>query len=263
MPSVPMLVAIAVGPALVLVHLVYAVDRHKEPLRNILRYFVAGALIIIPAALLEISVLGLARRFLGDPTQHSLLVLLCFTFFGVALVEEVLKRIALHICAVRDRHLDEAFDWIVYAVAVAMGFALVENLFYVVQGGLMVGVLRALTAVPAHGLNGTLMGDRLARAHFGGAGDTGRQRRLSIIEPTFWHGVYDFCALGVGAEAQRGRPRMVLALGLMLFLVIVIQWAIAVQRVMRWRAASRPTAVPPPFFPLEVVRRITTRRGPG
>jgi hypothetical protein len=83
------------------------------------------------------------------PDSLRILLLPAWVLFGIAWVEEGSKRMLLLARGRRDRHIDEPFDWIVYAVAVALGFATVENLVYVLERGAGVGLLRAFTAVPS------------------------------------------------------------------------------------------------------------------
>ncbi|MBT3750707.1 MAG: PrsW family intramembrane metalloprotease, partial [Bacteroidetes bacterium] len=87
------------------------------------------------------------------------------------------------------------FDGIVYAVFVSLGFALVENLLYVIQGGIEVGWLRAITAVPGHALFGVTMGYYLGLARF----CSGGERTGFIVRALFWpiilHGFYDYCLM--------------------------------------------------------------------
>jgi RsiW-degrading membrane proteinase PrsW (M82 family) len=251
--------ALAIGPGLLLVHVIYAIDRQREPWRNVACYVLLGVMAVVPAIVIELLERPLFGVMAKTPTTDGLVRILVLSFLGIALVEESVKRLALHLRARRDGHINEGIDWIVYSVAVAIGFALIENVFYVIKGGLGVAVARALTAVPAHALNGTLMGDRLARAQFGSAGSARREKWLAILEPTFWHGIYDFFALGMDHELRaRQRPRLAIALGIGLVASIFLQWMIVVARIRCWRRVGAP--VPPPAFPIEVVRRFTTRR---
>jgi hypothetical protein len=58
----------------------------------------------------------------------------------------------------KNRNFNEENDGIVYVGSAAIGFALVENIMYVLQHGVSTGILRALTAVPLHTFTGVLMG---------------------------------------------------------------------------------------------------------
>ncbi|MEQ1834200.1 MAG: PrsW family glutamic-type intramembrane protease, partial [Candidatus Eisenbacteria bacterium] len=156
------LLPLAMGPAALLVHVAWMMDSpRREPWRNVLRYVIAGA---VSAALAWFAE-GLLSPLLAGAESRAIEWPLRFfvVFVGIALVEEGCKYFCLTAAARGDQHLDEPFDWVVYAVAVALGFAAVENL-RVLWLGASVGWVRAWTAVPAHALDGTLMGLRLAAA---------------------------------------------------------------------------------------------------
>ena len=90
------------------------------------------------------------------------------------------------------------FDAIVYGVVTALGFAAVENVLYVYEGGLGVAVMRALLSVPGHAIDGVFMGifygaAKRCQIRYDKAG-CGRNLRLALIIPTIMHGFYDFCA---------------------------------------------------------------------
>lgn len=238
------LFVLAVGPGFLLLHVVYAIDRHdKEPWRNVLRYVLLGAAAGLLAAIVEVAWQGTVPQRL---VSHPLAVVVSM-FLGVALVEEGAKFLLLRFGARRDRHITEPFDWIVYGVTVALGFATLENLAYVLPGGVEVGLLRAALAVPGHALDGTLMGDRLARAATASdAAAARREKRLAVLEPTLWHGAYDSLAVG-SLIAASGAARNACAAGFAL--LVLAQWVVAARRVRRhWRAVSEKR-VPPILFP--------------
>ena len=242
------LAVLAVGPGMCLVHVVWARDKEREPLGNVFFYLLLGAASVLPAVLLE----GVAQHvcpFGGAP----LVLLPIQVFLGVALVEEGSKRLLLHLRARGDPHLEEPFDWLVYAVAVALGFATVENLLYVYQGCAGVAVLRAFTAVPGHALDGTMMGWRLARAaRMQGAGAR-RERWLALLEPTAWHAAYDLPLFA--AEQDQFTCLSLLFFGG----VVCAQWRICVARV-RKLAHEQHHGPPPLLAADELVRRLRRRR---
>ncbi|MEI6062093.1 MAG: PrsW family glutamic-type intramembrane protease [Bacteroidota bacterium] len=92
----------------------------------------------------------------------------------------------------RNPNFNEKFDGIVYAVSVALGFAAIENLFYVFSNNsLQVGLLRAFTAVPAHAIFGIVMGFYLGLARFG-VQQRGKWLLRAFTVPWLFHGIYDF-----------------------------------------------------------------------
>ncbi len=105
-----------------------------------------------------------------------------------AVCEELPKWIAF-LFIYRWNEFDEPLDGVVYGVALALGFATVENVLCVARDGLGIGLLRALFAVPAHALFGAVMGFYFGRAKFGG----GRALiAVALLAAVAFHGAYDF-----------------------------------------------------------------------
>ncbi len=242
--------ALAFGPALILVHAVWSRDRRREPIGNLSVYLLVGALSVLPAALVEYLVHALIPDRGSPPVL--LLAAAISAFLVIGPVEEGCKLLALRERARRDPHLDEPFDWLVYAVAVSLGFATVENCGYVAIGGVSVGWMRAFTAVPGHALHGTLMGWRLARAE-GRPGAAGaRERRLAWIEPSLWHAAYDFPLLALRA-AGGGDAAILLVLSWAG--ILGTEWVVCARRLRRMCADQH---IPPP--PLLLSDRLARRR---
>jgi RsiW-degrading membrane proteinase PrsW (M82 family) len=112
-------------------------------------------------------------------------------FVVAAFTEELFKFLFVMILIWRSKHFNEQFDGIVYAVYVSMGFAMVENVLYVLDGGLSTALVRAFTAVPAHAIFAVSMGYFLGRAKFN------KTRRVTFLfaaigMPILLHGLYDF-----------------------------------------------------------------------
>lgn len=250
--GVPALAALAVGPGLLLVHVVWSRDRWREPLGNLLLYVVLGAVCLFPVAFVESALRapilsGVVEGVEAVPTA-------IWAFLAIAAIEEGAKYGVLRLRAARDRHLDEPFDWIVYAVAVSLGFATLENLFYVFEGGLSVGVIRAVSAVPSHALDGTIMGWRMARAHRLRGPAALREQVLAFVEPCLWHGAYDYLLM-VSAEAESSTGS-----GLLVgwFALMVAQWIVCVRRV-RTLCREQHVPTPPVVLPVELAERLMRR----
>ena len=101
-----------------------------------------------------------------DLFYSPLVKLIILSFVFVAAVEEALKYWIVRKKIWDHPAFDEYFDGIMYAVTASLGFAALENVFYVTDGGLYVGVIRALMAVPAHALFGAMMGYYIGLARF-------------------------------------------------------------------------------------------------
>lgn len=180
------LMSVALAPVLIILVYIYFRDRYeKEPVGQLLKGLLAGAFITIPIIFIEkiLSIPAQNISGLSNAAYHSFIV--------ASLSEESLKFMAVYLLFWRNREFNERFDGIVYAVFVSLGFAAVENIMYVFDSGIQTGILRAVTAVPAHALFGITMGYYLGLARF--LPDQ-RQKLLfkAFFYPLILHGIYDF-----------------------------------------------------------------------
>lgn len=90
------------------------------------------------------------------------------------------------------------YDGVVYAVFVSLGFALWENISYVLSYGFATALVRAVTAIPGHACFGVFMGVFYGIAKkLDNRGDdsfSGVYRFLAVLIPVTLHGAYDFIA---------------------------------------------------------------------
>jgi len=116
----------------------------------------------------------------------------------VALSEEGFKYLLLKKRTWYSSEFNCQFDGVVYAVFVALGFALWENISYVLMYGLGTAAVRAVTAVPGHACFGVFMGAFYGLAkrydNFGDEYRSRRCRRFAVLVPVLLHGTYDFIA---------------------------------------------------------------------
>jgi len=184
------LIFIALAPVLIILFYIYFRDKYeREPIGLLLKAILAGSLITIPIYFIEMGLSRLGASIFEIP---SLTIWSAFIVAGTT--EELFKFLALFILIWSNRNFNEKFDGIVYAVYVSLGFALVENLMYVMQGGATVGWMRALTAVPAHALFGIVMGYYFGLARFH-KGQQNFYMVRAIIWPIILHGFYDYCLM--------------------------------------------------------------------
>ena len=88
--------------------------------------------------------------------------------FVVGPVEELCKFAAVRFKAYRSPYFDEPMDGLVYAAAASLGFASMENLFYVVEFGPEVMLGRAPLSTVAHLVFGGVWGYALGLHHASG-----------------------------------------------------------------------------------------------
>ena len=112
-----------------------------------------------------------------------------------ALPEESFKLLALWLVLRKNPYFDEHFDGIVYAVCVGLGFAAIENIFYVLseKEWVSVAISRALLAVPGHYAFAILMGYYYSVYHF--VDHSPKIAVCILLVPVAAHGVYDALAM--------------------------------------------------------------------
>ena len=196
------MVIAAVIPALILMWKVYKSDRlEKESPRLLWKLVLMGVLSTVIALVLE----WILQALLGliVPESHPLYNVLLY-FVVVGMVEECSKYFVLKRSTWKLHEFNCQYDGVVYAVFVSLGFALFENIGYVLRFGFSAAIIRALTAIPGHACFGVFMGVfyGLARgyAYLGERGRSKLMRMLAVIIPTFIHGTYDYIAtIGTGS----------------------------------------------------------------
>lgn len=192
-----MLAIAALLPAVFLIAYVYKKDTiEKEPRELLWRLVLFGALSTIPAAIIELVLEQLLWEFYSP---WDLIYQVISNFLIIAVAEEFWKRQVVLRLAWNHPAFNYRFDAVVYSVCAAMGFAALENVLYVWDGGFYVAVSRALLAVPTHAVAGVLMGCYLGEAkvceHRGDWAGRRKNMALSLLYPVLAHGFYDFCLM--------------------------------------------------------------------
>ncbi len=180
------MLAIAPGIAISL-YIIFKDEYNIEPKRHLIISFLLGMLAILPALVIE-TIIASAE---DGPFFSTIPGIASKAYFSVALIEELCKFMMLRYYAFRKPEFDEPFDGIVYAVMVGMGFATVENIFYVSQSGIQTAIVRMFLAIPAHATFAIIMGYFMGKAKF----STNKKRSLmlaGILWAVFFHGSYDF-----------------------------------------------------------------------
>ncbi len=175
-------------PILIVIIYIYIKDKYeKESKRVLLVSFMLGAILSIVITTLLYVFFDL---FLPLPDNYSIWQQFVKAFFVVGLIEEFSKYIMVRYYAQPRKGFNEPFDGIVYAVMVSMGFAAVENLFYVLQDGIEVALIRAVTAIPAHATFAILMGYYMGKAKF--SNNRIKWNLIGLLLAVLFHGAYDF-----------------------------------------------------------------------
>lgn len=171
------LLFLATAPALFLMWYIWRKDCYEpEPLGLIVKVFLFGCLSVIPAFLLEY------------PFPDSV-----FTSSLVAPVaEELVKFSVVFLVMYHHPEFDEPMDGIVYAAAAGLGFATIENIFYVMDGGFAVGIVRAFLSVPGHVIFSCIWGFALGIAKFRPEPSRPFIIGAGLILAMLLHGIFNF-----------------------------------------------------------------------
>lgn len=210
---------VAVGSVAWFFYFNYKDRKSPEPRRIVLFAFVMGA--VAAGAAIGIfnflSLVGAPVDASGTPAE------IAFTCFAVAgPVEEGVKFIVARTTVFRSHHYDEELDGLVYASAVALGFAAVENLLYIRDQDWRAGAARALASPLSHSLFSAVWGLGAARAHFNNYGPRKRfaMESGSLVCAMAAHGLYDYSLFALDSPAASGA-------------VVLVLWILVLARVKR------------------------------
>lgn len=172
----------AIAPGLALLSYFYLKDQYgSEPFSTVFKTFIFGALLVFPIMFIQ-HVLEYEHIF-----QSSLVN----AFLSSSMLEEFFKWFILFYSVYQHADFDEPYDGIVYGAAVSLGFATLENIFYLVANGLEYAIGRALLPVSSHALFGVIMGYYIGKGKFSA---TSKHKWIifSLIFPFLLHGIYDY-----------------------------------------------------------------------
>lgn len=183
------LLALALAPVVALFTYFYVRDKYeKEPRLLLFKVFMLGMVSVIPAVIGGLTLQWVVTLFVGvDTFVYGLIE----NFLVIALVEEGVKFAAFMWPAYRHAAFNEPYDGMMYAITASLGFAAVENVLYVAQGGAPVALARMLLAVPAHALFGAFMGYYVGRAKFTLTSER-RYLGYALLMPILLHGTYNW-----------------------------------------------------------------------
>jgi RsiW-degrading membrane proteinase PrsW (M82 family) len=115
------------------------------------------------------------------------------------------------------------YDGVVYAVFVSLGFALWENISYVMMYGFGTAIVRAVTAIPGHACFGVFMGifyGIAKRLDYRNENVGSKLCRIfAVVIPALLHGAYDYIAT---MESQDGNGYFIGFVAVMFLLSYVL-----------------------------------------
>ena len=142
-----MQLTLTLGAPLLILLIIILSDKFREPIDLILKTFFMGIFLCLVAG------------------ELNFLLIPSFEYSYIAgFTEETLKFLALFFYIRPKKSFNEPMDAIVYGAIISLGFATLENFFYVYDPGdpevssLVIAIVRALSAIPLHATCGVIMG---------------------------------------------------------------------------------------------------------
>jgi RsiW-degrading membrane proteinase PrsW (M82 family) len=173
----------AIAPGITLLAYFYLKDLYEsEPISMVSRMFILGILTVFPTMVVQ-------RGFVLGLGENPLL----FAFGISAGIEEFIKWFLVYFLIYRNSSIKQPYDGIVYATAVSLGFATLENVLFswIYQPSMSTLLFRALLPVSGHALFGVVMGYYLGKAK----SSSTHERKFvtyALFIPIFWHGSFDY-----------------------------------------------------------------------
>jgi RsiW-degrading membrane proteinase PrsW (M82 family) len=253
-PWLPAVLA-AFVPALLWLLFFYSRDRYeREPTRAVLIFFVMGAVLAVPLAIVVgIAILPFVDELgLSDADVTGLFLLM---FLVAGLPEEAIKGGLAAFRARRERDVDEPADPMIYFTSLGLGFGALETVFYITgayfdalpvsdnaafeAAFLTTAPLRALTVTMGHGLWTGITGYFWARRRFatGGAGGL----LIGVLVAAVLHAAYN---TAVSIDLVGGILVLAITAG-----IYAAMLRSALARSPHAVVLTRPTTAPPPTEP--------------
>ena len=230
--------AIAIFPAIFFMIYIYRNDdKEKEPPLLLLKCIIGGLLSVPIAIILEMIAEAVVIYLLENVVSATRVNYGVLTAIFVGLIEEGAKFFFLYKFTWKDKAFNYRFDGIVYAVFVSLGFAALENVFYVFNYGTGVALQRALLTIPGHMSFAVYMGLYYGHAKVSEAVNNPDAKALNLKAAyafaVLLHTIFD-ATLMVESD-----------IGLIIFFIFVIILDIVVYRTIRFESKNDIPIVPP------------------
>jgi RsiW-degrading membrane proteinase PrsW (M82 family) len=215
-PMTPLVLAIPILlPVLFWAWYHYHKDRHlPEPVGHLFLAFLAGVgsywLGKLMYVMLGLFGLRLDAYYLADT---DLTALFLYAILAIGPIEELAKLVPFLLIIRRFPEFDEPIDGIIYASFVALGFAAVENIFYLQYLTPAEAVARGFAGPVVHIAFASVWGYYVGRACLDGHGVL-RMVALSLGATALLHGLYDYLVIAMPGFALPASALLVIALWL-------------------------------------------------
>jgi protease PrsW len=234
---------LALAPGAAMLWYIRHLDKYEpEPWNMVWLSFLSGCLSVIPALIIEPILADL-----GGFPAGSFLGTLWGAFVVASMTEELSKGGLAYAFMGKRPEFNEVMDGIVYFGIAHMGFAITENLMYVlikpdgnVVQALMTAFVRTTTAVPLHVINGMIMGYHIGVARFATTVAEKRRHQIeAILLPILLHGIYDVAAFNQEVKVDTISDLFQAGFGsALMYAAVAALWMFLLPRVRKAQEAS-------------------------
>jgi len=155
-------VLIALVPGIFWIWFYRRKDKNPEPRKLIIKVFLVGMAITLPAIVFEYA----TEFFFPFFNVANLFTIVASSLLIVAPIEEYLKYYVVKKIALRNKAFDEPIDGVIYGVVAGLGFASLENLIVISAEGQDIIILRFATATLMHAITTGIVGYYLSMYKF-------------------------------------------------------------------------------------------------
>jgi RsiW-degrading membrane proteinase PrsW (M82 family)/ribosomal protein L40E len=168
----------------------------REPLKSILLVMVAGGILsaVVAGLFNYLFMVSINYRLADYLNEQSFLYKKVLLFIFVGFNEEFLKATVAVLLIRKMKGFNEPADALVYAMTVAFGFSLVENIEYVTKLGYFSFIVRQFNAVPLHIGLAAVWGTGIAKAKFTKNGKYFPTMMPYVIIAALLHCIYNIVA---------------------------------------------------------------------
>ena len=207
------LIIFSLAPSIIWLLYFLRKDSHPENNSQIIKIFGYGALVVLPAALIQFGIFE-AAAFIEPSVFKTFLVV----FFGVAMIEELLKYMVVRDKIMNSPHFDEPMDLPLYMIISALGFAAIENILAIIGPGafslslektIMISFFRFISAVLLHALASGTFGFFAALAVYKPEAKT-KLLITGFFIAVFLHGLYNFSIMTIEGNIKFLIPVLIL-----------------------------------------------------
>ena len=173
---------LGVAPSVIIIALVANKNRHLY--MDIAAVFLCGAVSVFAAGRLE-------NWIKAQWQPNGAMEMVAYYFLVVGLIEEICKWASYKII-IRHDDVEHRYEYIIFTVAAACGFAALENVLYLRSMDIGVAFIRALCSVPCHAIDCVVMGAIISKSHYCyKKSDRALYNILGIAGAAIMHGLYD------------------------------------------------------------------------